>query len=126
MSVTYLGHEVGGDGIPPKKNLLEAIRKAPAPKSKDEIRSFLGMAEFYSKFVRNFATKHYNMRQLLKVKQEFLWNDELEKDFLKIKNDLISALPLQAFDNLPCSIITTDASGKGLGAVLSQVNDRGE
>ncbi|KAJ1130344.1 hypothetical protein NDU88_008697 [Pleurodeles waltl] len=53
-NVTYLGHEIDQDGIRPKKKLVEAIRNAPSPTSKDDLRSFLGLAEFYLKFVENF------------------------------------------------------------------------
>lgn len=62
-SVTYLGHEIGKNGTSPKKANVEAIRLAPRPRTKDEVHSFLDLAEFYSKFVRNFATKTHNLRR---------------------------------------------------------------
>lgn len=116
-----MGHEVSGDGISPKKKLINAIEGAPIPNTKDDVRSFLGLVEFYSKFVPNLASKTYNLRQLLKLKQDFHWNAELQSDFDTIKQDLVSAFPLQAFDCMAPFIITMEASGKGLGAVLSQV-----
>ncbi|KAJ1172674.1 hypothetical protein NDU88_004518, partial [Pleurodeles waltl] len=71
--LNYLGHEITMSGIRPKKELLSAIRGAPSPNNKDELRSFLGLAEFYARFVRNFSEKTFNLRQLLKERCKFAW-----------------------------------------------------
>lgn len=68
-SVSYLGHECCEGGIKPKTSLVEAIQAAPHPKSKDDVRSFLGLTEFYSKYVPNFSCRMLNIRQLVKNKQ---------------------------------------------------------
>ncbi|XP_078518467.1 uncharacterized protein LOC144783290 [Lissotriton helveticus] len=78
-SVTYLGHEIGEQGITPKRANMKAICDAPAPNNKEEVRSFLGMAEYYSKFVQNFATKTHHLRQLIRDKTVFNWTEEAQR-----------------------------------------------
>lgn len=121
-SVTYLGHKISNRGVKPKTANARAIREAPAPTSKEEVRSFLGMAEFYSKFVPHFATKTHNLRQLLKDKTTFVWTESTQEEFQRIKEEICEALPLHGFDPQAQSVLTTDASDKGLGAVLMQRN----
>lgn len=65
-SVTYLGHIIDENGVKPKPSLVSAISGAPVPSHKEEVRSFLGMAEYCSKYIPNFAEKTFNIRQLLK------------------------------------------------------------
>lgn len=125
-SVTYLGHEISDRGITPKQTNARAIRDASTPRNKEEVRFFLGMPEFYSKFVPHFATKTHNLRQLLKDKASFGWTEETEEEFRTIKADISTAIPLNGFDQRAMSILTTDASERGLGAVLMQETMEGE
>lgn len=118
--ITYLGHSIGRDGVSPKRELVEAVREAPEPRNKDELRSFLGLAEYYSKFVRNFAEKSYDLRQLLKQKNEFVWDQKCKENFETLKNEICTATPIKGFDPELRSVLTVGASGKGLGAVLTQ------
>ncbi|KAJ1216559.1 hypothetical protein NDU88_004160 [Pleurodeles waltl] len=120
--VTYLGHEISVKGVEPKSELVEAIKKAPIPTNKDEVRAFLGLAEFYAKYVKNFSSKTYPIRQLLKNKVTFEWSNECQAVFDMIKQNIIKAPALQGFDHNLQTIVTTDASNKGLGAVLAQVD----
>lgn len=124
-SVAYLGHEISEKGVTPKTLNVGAIKEAPTPDNKDDVRSFLGMAEFYSKFVPHFATKTHHLRQLLKEKTSFTWTPETQEEFQQIKEELCTALPLQGFDQTAISILTTDASERGLGAVLMQRDKEG-
>lgn len=55
--VEYLGHTLSGDGVVPKKSLVDAIINAPAPDTREKLLSFAGLCEYYSKFIQNFATK---------------------------------------------------------------------
>lgn len=119
-SVKYLGHEITGDGISPKRELLQAIKDSPLPRNKDELRSFLEMLEFYAKFIKNFSHKTYVLRQLLKQRNKYEWSEECDKTFLALKNEMCTALPLQGFDPALKNFVTTDPSSKGLGAVLTQ------
>lgn len=119
-SVSYLGHVICAEGVNPKPELVNAIANVPSPSSKDEVRSFLEMAEYCAKFIPNFAGKVFNIRQLLKKHVKFSWDPLCEEEFQYIKEYLENVLHLSSFD--PCSdpYITVDASNTGLGAVLSK------
>lgn len=125
-TVLYLGHEISDKGVTPKLANTTAIKEAPTPQNKNDVRSFLGMAEFYSKFVPHFATKTHHLRQPLKERTAFTWADDTQKEFQSIKDDVCEALPLHGFDQQALSILTTDASERGLGAVLMQQEKDGD
>ncbi|XP_078504425.1 uncharacterized protein LOC144762982 [Lissotriton helveticus] len=92
-SVTYLGHEIGERGVTPKKENVKAICDAPPPASKEEVRSFLGMAEYYSKFIQHFASKTHYMRMLTREKTAFAWSEETQREFEGVKKDVTQAIP---------------------------------
>ena len=122
-SVDYLGHTIVPGGIQPKGDLIRAVQDAPTPTNKDQIRSFLGLCEFMSKYIKNFATRVAPLRVLLKQGTPFEWTSEHEAVFLDLKAEIGTKPKLHAFTcsgDVP-TILTTDASQYGLGAVLSQV-----
>ena len=118
--MSYLGHIISGSGISPKTDLLAAIRLAPSPLDKDQLKSFLGLCEYYARFIQNFSLQTEPLRKLLKSKVPFLWSDEQETAFHLLKSLIITAPALQPFKDNLLSTITVDASGKGLGAIFSQ------
>ena len=66
--VEYLGHRLSGEGIKPLQSKVEAIEKAPRPRDVTELKSFLGMINFYGKFIKNMSTKLHPLYELLKEK----------------------------------------------------------
>ena len=105
----------------PKK--IEAIKSWPQPKYLHELRSFLGLCSYYRKFVRNFAYKAHYLTLLLKKTTPYVWTDLQERSFQALKDSLTHAPVLQLPDfQRPFFVVVTDASGKGLGAVLMQDN----
>ena len=124
--VEYLGYTLGGGCVRPKRNLLEAIRRAPNPTDKDQLRSFLGLIEFYSKFIRNFAEKTENLRTLLRKGTSFRWGETQQETFEAIKMELVKANFLTPYDGSLDTVITVDASKVGIGAVLTQRHKGGE
>ncbi|XP_078534019.1 uncharacterized protein LOC144820321 [Lissotriton helveticus] len=101
-SVTCLGHEISEKGIEPKRANVSAIKDAPPPTKKEDICSFLGMAEFYSKFGPHFASKTHHLRQLLKERNTFKWSSEEQMKFDELKQDICKAIPLKGFDHAAC------------------------
>ncbi|GBG60108.1 hypothetical protein CBR_g3352 [Chara braunii] len=96
--VLYLGHVLDGDGIKPEDSKIAAIRDWPTPRTLTELRSFLGLANYYRKFVRNFSTIAAPLRRLLK--KEAIW--QLDKDctsaLKKLKRALIEYPVLKVAD----------------------------
>lgn len=123
--VEYLGHEITGEGIKPKEKAIEAIRKMEAPKSKADILSFLGLVEFYGKFVRGLANLSRNMRMLTRKGVTFKWNESCEEEFGKIKDAIVNAPILKTFEESRHSLLFVDASDYGIGAVLMQEDQEG-
>lgn len=119
-NVSYLGHIISEDGARPKPSLVNAIVGSPAPTTKDEVRSILGMAEYCTKFIPNFASKVYNICSLLKKNVKFEWSADSEAEFSLVKSDLEKVNALSTYDPNSDCYLTTDVSDKGLGAVLSQ------
>ena len=90
------------------------------------MRSFLGLASYYRKFVAGFAKIAHPLTQLTKPTKKFQWNSEAEKSFKKLKKRLTEP-PILAFPNFELEfILFTDASDFGIGAVLSQMIDTKE
>jgi len=120
-TVSYLGHIISKDGILPDPQKQEAINKYPVPTNADQIRSFLGLANYYRKFVDNFAEKAHPLTELTKKNVKFEWNAEHERSFNVLKKLLTNSPILRFPDFTRDFIVYTDASGYGVGAILGQV-----
>ena len=72
-AVDYLGHTVTPDGIKPKESLVTAVVEPPVPQNKEELCSFLGLCEYMSKFVKNFASKAAPLRAMMRDKVNFIF-----------------------------------------------------
>ena len=122
-SVSYLGHVVSNEGVATEKDKTEAISEWPTPKTVKEVRSFLGLASYYRRFVEGFAQNSKPLHQLTEKGRRFEWNDECQYAFDTLKQRLTSP-PLLAYPR-PTEdyILDTDASNDGIGAVLSQIQD---
>ncbi|KAJ1189087.1 hypothetical protein NDU88_005838 [Pleurodeles waltl] len=120
QSVEYLGHSISSDGIKPEQGNVEATSNAPCPWNKDELRSFLGLCEYYSRFVDGYAMLVQSLRNLLKKGSKFEWGEQVMAAFNAIKNLVLSAPALKPFIPSAKSFPAVDASMKGLGAVFGQ------
>lgn len=125
-SVKYLGHIITNNTVSPLNDNLISIKNFPTPKTKQNIRQFLGKINFYHKYIPNRTTILDPIYKLLRKNQEFIWSEECKKSFDKVKKLLCSKPILEIFDHKRPIKIYTDASLQGIGAVLKQTQDNGE
>ncbi|GBG73564.1 hypothetical protein CBR_g16907 [Chara braunii] len=123
--VLYLGHVLDGDGIKPEDSTIAAIRDWPTPRTLTELRSFLGLANYYRKFVRNFSTIAAPLRRLQKKEAIWQWDKDCTSALKKLKRALIEYPVLKVADPSLPFVVTTDASQYGIGAVLQQDDGNG-
>jgi len=122
-SVTYLGHIVSENGIETDLVKVERVCEWPVPENVTEVKSFLGLASYYRRFVPNFAQVARPLHKLAEATVDFTWTPECQSSFQKLKT-LLSTAPLLAYPDFRAEfILDTDASNHGIGAVLSQLKD---
>jgi hypothetical protein len=120
--VDYLGHRISWEGVAVDPNKINSVQQWPVPTSAKGVRGFLGLAGYYRKFVRDFGSIAAPLTQLL-TKDGFRWTIESQEAFLKLKTVLITPPILRLPDFEQPFVVECDASGTGLGAILSQ-NDQ--
>ena len=121
--VNYLGHRVTEEGLLPDSSLLAAIREIPPPKTATEIRSFLGLAGYYWRYVKGFAAIAAPLHALTRKDAVFHWSEDCQTAFDRLKT-LLTTSPITAFQDFSQAFrLYTDASTAGLGAILAQVRD---
>ena len=116
--VGFLGHIVNRQGISVDPEKIRAVLEWSRPTNVTEVRSFLGLAGYYRRFVEGFSRIAVPLTKLTQKKEKFVWTDQCEESFQRLKKKLVSA-PLLA---LPVSgkefTVYSDASIQGLGCVL--------
>ena len=118
-NISHLGFNYSGDGVSPTPEKTQSIMEWPIPKSSKEVRSFLGLANFYRRFVPNFTDIAAPLSDLTGTKVQFSWNSTHQQTFEKLKLMLTSPPVMSYPTKHDKFILTTDASDTGLGAVLS-------
>ncbi|KAM0014322.1 putative nucleotidyltransferase, Ribonuclease H [Helianthus debilis subsp. tardiflorus] len=117
--VVYLGHIISSQGVAVDPDKISTIQQWPAPKNVKEVRSFLGLTGYYRRFIKNYASIAGPLTDLLR-KDSFIWNATTLHAFQHLKTLLSSTPILRLPDFSKPFTIETDASGNGVGAVLSQ------
>ena len=118
--IGFLGHIVSGEGVAADPEKVQAIREWPRPTTVTEVRSFLGLAGYYRKFVKDFSSIAKPLTKLTGKGVPFLWVEETEKAFKKLKEALTTAPVLALPEQGKPYTVYTDASRVGLGCVLMQ------
>ncbi|KAL0818832.1 hypothetical protein ABMA28_008152 [Loxostege sticticalis] len=118
--VKYLGFIIDRNGVRVDPEKVEAITRMPHPNNVSELKSFIGMVIFYGKFIKNLSVHLSPLYELLKKGKHWRWGTEQNTAFIKVKTLLCSTRALAHFDMKCESILTVDASARGLGAVLAQ------
>lgn len=120
-SVSYLGFIIDRNGLHPDPSKVEAIVKAPTPRNVTQLKSFLGLINYYAKFIPNISSLLHPLYELLKKDQTWIWSDNCEYIFNKIKNMLASDKVLGHYDASLPLVLAVDSSAYGLGAVLAHL-----
>ena len=123
--VTYLGHRVGQGKVIPKQSNVDAVLSFPVPKTKRNVRQFLGVSGYYRRFVPKYAEIASPLTNLLKNKNTFKWDSLCQDSFDKLKSILSSYPVLRSPDFSKEFKLRVDASDTGIGAVLMQSGEEG-
>ena len=118
--VGFLGHVLTEEGLSVDPAKIEAVTQWQSPTTVKEVRSFLGLAGYYRKFVEGFSSIARPMTQLLKKDKKFEWTPKCEESFRELKKRLTTAPVLATPDIHKEFVIYCDASRTGLGSVLMQ------
>lgn len=124
-SVEFLGHVVSVDGIDMEKGKVESIVQWPQPTSLKEMQSFLGLANYYRRFIKDYSKICKPLTDTTKGKsKDWAWTPQCGDAFKYLKARFTSAPILKHFDPKLQTVVETDASDFAVGAVLSQFHDR--
>ena len=124
----YLGHTIGSGRVCPEEVKVRAIRNFQQPQTKKEVRSFIVLTGYYRKFIPQYASLAIPLTDLTRKTQpnQVTWTTECETAFQKLKSALCASPVLVNPDFKRMFTLQTDASDRGVGAVLSQLNDQGD
>ena len=125
-SISFLGHVVSGDGIATDPEKIKVVSEWPVPTSVKEVRSFLGLAGYYRRFVKDYAGIAAPLHALTRKNQPFVWTAETMTAFETLRKALISPPILAMPNDLGELILDTDACDHSVGSVLSQVQGGAE
>ena len=124
----YLGHVVGNGMVRPELSKVDAVQCFAVPKTKKQIRAFLGLTGYYRKFIPNYASVAVALTDLTRksAPNRVTWTMECDRAFQRLKFLLSSSPVLRSPDFQKPFILQTDASDFGVGAVLSQEDENGD
>ena len=126
QEVEYLGHIVGSDGVKPDPAKIKAIKEWKQPENLKELRSFLGLAGYYRRFIQDFAKIATPLTNLTRKKTPYKWTSSEDAAFKELKAKLTEAPVLKTADPDQEYIVTCDGSDTAVGAVLTQVYESGD
>ena len=118
-SVSYLGHKIDGEGLHPLPDKVQAIQEAPSPTNVQELKAYLGLLTYYTRFLPNMSTVLSPLYRLLQKDVKWRWTADENQAFSASKDLLTSSSLLVHFDPKLKLILACDASAYGIGAVLA-------
>ncbi|GJQ92594.1 putative reverse transcriptase domain-containing protein [Tanacetum coccineum] len=125
QEVQFLGHVVNRDGIHVDPSKVESVKNWKTPESSTEIRSFLGLAGYYRRFIENFSKIAKPLTLLTQKNKTYVWGDKQDEAFQILKEKLCNAPVLALPDGPDDFVVYCDASKQGFGCVLMQRIQRG-
>jgi hypothetical protein len=120
-SVDYLGHVISAEGLRPLESNLTALKDAPEPTSKEELRAYVGLINYYHSFIPNLSAKLSCFYDLLHKDAQWNWTKECSDTFRRSKSWVLNSSLLVHYDVTKPLVLTCDASPRGVGAVLSHL-----
>ena len=125
---TYLGHVVGSGEVQPEQEKVEAVKCYPTPRSKKQVRAFLGLTGYYRKFIPAYADLAATLTDLTRknAPNRIHWTVDCNRAFQALKEVLCAKPILNSPDFDREFILQTDCSDRGVGAVLSQMDENGQ
>ncbi|UYV80156.1 hypothetical protein LAZ67_18001842, partial [Cordylochernes scorpioides] len=124
--VKYLGHIISHNQLKPDPGKVKSIQDFPRPDTVKKVRQFMGLANYYRKFVKDFSKISFPLVRLTRKNQPFIWNEEVEESFAKLKMALSTKPVLAIYNPDYPSKVYTDASKYGIGAILTQIGPDNE
>ncbi|GBG67352.1 hypothetical protein CBR_g489 [Chara braunii] len=120
QELEYLGHYVTPQGIRPLANKIEALHVWPEPTNTTDVRSFMGLAGYYQRFITGYLRIVAPMTRLQSPKVPFVFDDDACRSFQALRTAMLMAPVLSIYDPTLPTRVTTGASDYGIGAVLEQ------
>jgi hypothetical protein len=122
--IRYLGNTISRSGVGVNKDKIWVVETFPRPKNQHDVRSFLGLTNYFRRFVKNYSTIAAPLNGLLSKDIPFKWSPKCENAFISLKKALTTA-PILAFPNFSKEFeVFSDASGTAKGHVLCQRDDQ--
>ena len=118
-SVEYLGHRISSLGLQPTNEKVKALKEAPVPRNVSQLKSFLGLLNYYGKFIPHLSTLLAPLHRLLRKQSTWTWGSEQQDAFDHVKGILASDSVLARYDPSKPPLLACDTSPYGVGAVLS-------
>ena len=122
-SVSFLGYTVGRDGVRTNPDKISAILDWPTPTNLRESRAFVGLCQYYRRFVPRFSEIAAPLHALTKKGTRFVWSADCQQAFDALKSALVGADVLALPNKTDTFVLDCDASDNAIGAVLSQIQD---
>ena len=124
-AVYFLGYKLSKEGLQPVAEKVRAVKDFPDPQDKNQVRSYLGLINYYGKFTNNLSVILKPLYELLKKNKTFTWGTKEKEAFALSKAALLSDKVLAHFNPNYKTVITCDGSPYGVGAILSQIDEEG-
>ena len=119
-TLEFFGQIFSADGTRPDPKRIEDFQNAAQPTNAQEVRSLLGMSNYSSKYIHDYATLTALLRELTKKNARFSWEQDHQRAFDKLKQALVTAPVMGYFDTQKDTMLTVDASPVGVSAILAQ------
>jgi len=121
--ISFLGHVISEAGVEVQPEKTAAVEEWPVPRTLHDLRSFMGLASYYRKFIKSFSLNAEPLYELMRKGRQFCWTEAQQQAFDQLKTCLVQAPVLGTPQANGCFYLDSDASDKGLGVVLSQNQD---